>query len=76
MVKVCWAKADAVLWITSTCTAKVDIEVGTFSKAFGVVGGVVSGSSVIIDWLKQRGRPFLFLLGRNPTGRGCLHCCY
>ena len=45
---------------------KVDIEVGTFSKAFGVVGGVVSGSSVIIDWLKQRGRPFLFSSAVTP----------
>ena len=30
------------------------------SKAFGVVGGVVAGNPVIIDWLRQRGRPFLF----------------
>jgi len=39
---------------------KVDIEVGTMSKAFGVVGGIVAGKKVIIDWLRQRGRPFLF----------------
>lgn len=39
---------------------KVDIEVGTMSKAFGVVGGIVAGKQVIIDWLRQRGRPFLF----------------
>lgn len=39
---------------------KVDIEVGTFSKAFGVVGGVVAGRQEIVDWLRQRGRPFLF----------------
>ena len=39
---------------------KVDVEVGTLSKAFGVVGGVVAGNSVIIEWLRQRGRPFLF----------------
>lgn len=39
---------------------KVDIEVGTFSKAFGVVGGVVAGNTKIIEWLRQRGRPFLF----------------
>ena len=45
---------------------KVDIEVGTFSKAFGVVGGVVSGNAVIIEWLKQRGRPFLFSSAVTP----------
>lgn len=39
---------------------KVDIEVGTLSKAFGVVGGLVAGKRIIIDWLRQRGRPFLF----------------
>ncbi len=39
---------------------KVDIEVGTLSKAFGVVGGVVAGSALVVEWLRQRGRPFLF----------------
>jgi glycine C-acetyltransferase len=39
---------------------KVDVEVGTLSKAFGVVGGVVAGDATIIEWLRQRGRPFLF----------------
>jgi glycine C-acetyltransferase len=39
---------------------KVDVEVGTLSKAFGGVGGVVAGSPKIIEWLRQRGRPFLF----------------
>lgn len=39
---------------------KVDVEIGTLSKAFGVVGGVVAGSSLVIEWLRQRGRPFLF----------------
>ena len=45
---------------------KVDIEVGTLSKAFGVVGGVVAGSSVIVEWLTQRGRPFLFSSAATP----------
>ena len=36
------------------------MEIGTFSKAFGVVGGVVAGRKAIIEWLRQRGRPFLF----------------
>ena len=39
---------------------KVDVEIGTMSKAFGVVGGVVAGSQIIIDWLQQRARPYLF----------------
>jgi glycine C-acetyltransferase len=39
---------------------KVDIEVGTMSKAFGVVGGMAAGKKEIIEWLTQRGRPFLF----------------
>ncbi len=39
---------------------KVDVEVGTLSKAFGVVGGVVAGNPLVVEWLFQRGRPFLF----------------
>jgi len=39
---------------------KVDVEIGTLSKAFGVMGGVIAGSPVVIEWLRQRGRPFLF----------------
>jgi glycine C-acetyltransferase len=39
---------------------RVDVEVGTFSKAFGVMGGVVAGNAKIVEWLHQRGRPFLF----------------
>ncbi|HEY9078323.1 MAG TPA: glycine C-acetyltransferase [Anaerolineaceae bacterium] len=39
---------------------KVDIEIGTLSKAFGVVGGVAAGSARIVEWLRQRSRPFLF----------------
>lgn len=46
---------------------KVDVEVGTFSKAFGVMGGVVAGKAIIIDWLRQRGRPFLFSSAATPA---------
>src|SRR5690606_10337536 len=52
---------------------KVDIEVGTMSKAFGVVGGIVAGTQVIIDWLRQRGRPFLFSSAMTvPDVAACL----
>jgi glycine C-acetyltransferase len=52
---------------------KVDIEVGTMSKAFGVVGGIVAGDKVIVEWLRQRGRPFLFSSAVTaPDAAACL----
>jgi glycine C-acetyltransferase len=52
---------------------KVDIEIGTMSKAFGVVGGLVAGKKVIIDWLRQRARPFLFSSAMTvPDAAACL----
>lgn len=39
---------------------KVDVEVGTMSKAFGVVGGYIAGSRRLTEYLAQKGRPFLF----------------
>ncbi|MBI1800667.1 MAG: glycine C-acetyltransferase [Chloroflexi bacterium] len=39
---------------------RVDVEIGTLSKAFGVMGGYVAGRKEIIEWLCQRGRPFTF----------------
>jgi glycine C-acetyltransferase len=52
---------------------RVDIEIGTLSKAFGVVGGLVAGKKVIIDWLRQRGRPFLFSSAMTvPDTAACL----
>jgi len=46
---------------------RVEVEVGTLSKAFGVMGGYVTGEEVLIDYLKQRGRPFLFSTGLTPA---------
>ncbi len=46
---------------------KVDVEVGTLSKAFGVVGGIVAGNARIIEWVRQRGRPFLFSSATPPA---------
>ena len=46
---------------------KVDIEIGTFSKAFGVMGGVAAGDAKLIEWFRQRGRPFLFSSAATPA---------
>jgi glycine C-acetyltransferase len=52
---------------------KVDIEIGTLSKAFGVVGGVSAGNPVVVEWLRQRGRPFLFSSAMTvPDVAACL----
>jgi glycine C-acetyltransferase len=45
---------------------RVDIEVGTMSKAFGAVGGYVAGAPALIEWLMQRSRPFLFSSAATP----------
>ena len=49
---------------------RVDVAMGTLSKAIGVVGGYVAGKKVTIDWLKNRGRPFLFSTGLPPAAVG------
>lgn len=45
---------------------KFDVEVGTLSKAFGVVGGVIAGKKVVVDYLRQKSRPFLFSSAVTP----------
>lgn len=45
---------------------KVDFQIGTLSKAIGVVGGYVAGSQKLIDWLKAQSRPFLFSTSLAP----------
>lgn len=49
---------------------KIDFQIGTLSKAIGVVGGYVAGSKDLIDWLKVRGRPFLFSTSLTPASAG------
>jgi len=46
---------------------KIDVEIGTMSKAFGVVGGCIAGKKLIIDYLRQRARPFLFSSAVTPA---------
>ncbi len=45
---------------------EVDVEIGTFSKAIGTVGGCAAGSAKLIEYLKQQGRPFLFSSAVTP----------
>ncbi len=51
---------------------KVDIDVGTLSKAFGVIGGYVAGSKILIEYMKQRARPFLFSTSITPADTAAL----
>lgn len=46
---------------------RVDIQIGTLSKAIGVVGGYVAGRKNLIEWLNHRGRPFLFSTAAPPA---------
>ena len=46
---------------------QVDIQVGTLSKAIGVLGGYVAGSRTLIDYLIHRGRPILFSTSHPPA---------
>ena len=46
---------------------RVDIQVGTLSKAIGALGGYVAGNRNLIDLLQHRGRPFLFSTSHPPS---------
>ena len=49
------------------CHGRVDIQVGTLSKAVGSIGGYVCGSRDLIEFLYHRGRPFLFSTSHPPS---------
>ena len=46
---------------------RVDIQVGTLSKAIGVLGGFIAGPAHLTEWLQNRGRPFLFSTSAPPA---------
>ena len=49
------------------CHGRVDIQVGTLSKAVGVLGGYVAGTGALVDFLYHRARPFLFSTSHPPA---------
>src|SRR5256714_4539070 len=46
---------------------RVDVQVGTLSKAIGVLGGFIAGPAHLIEWLQNRGRPFVFSTSAPPA---------
>ncbi len=46
---------------------RVDIQLGTLSKALGVVGGYIAGTKLLKEWLINRGRPYLFSTALPPS---------
>ena len=46
---------------------RVDVQVGTLSKAIGVLGGFIAGGHELIEWLQNRGRPYLFSTSAPPA---------
>jgi len=46
---------------------RFDVEIGTLSKAFGVMGGVIAGKAIVVDYIRQKARPNLFSSALTPA---------
>ncbi len=46
---------------------RFDVEIGTLSKAFGVMGGVIAGKSIVVEYIRQKARPNLFSSALTPA---------
>jgi len=49
------------------CSGRVPIQIGTLSKALGTLGGFVAASETVVDYLRARGRPYLFSTSQPPS---------
>jgi len=58
------------------CHGRVHIQVGTLSKAIGVMGGYVCGSRELIDFLYRRARPFLFSTSHPPASAAACQAAF
>ena len=67
MRRACWGATGAGRVDHFGMHGRVDVQVGTLSKAIGALGGYVCGSRDLIDYLYHRARPFLFSTSHPPS---------
>jgi 7-keto-8-aminopelargonate synthetase-like enzyme len=53
----------------------VDLVMGTFSKSFASIGGVIAGEAVVVDYIKHVARPMIFSAGLPPYAVATVHKC-
>jgi 8-amino-7-oxononanoate synthase len=54
---------------------EIDLVMGTFSKSFASIGGVIAGDARVIDYLKHLARPMIFSASLPPYAVGTVHKC-